>query len=45
MSSGKANMSKDELFVLSVLFNVILISLVMNYYDYYKKQNNESANK
>jgi hypothetical protein len=44
--SGKANMSKDELFIMSVLINAILLSVVLNYYDYYKKQQkNAGANK
>jgi hypothetical protein len=42
--SGKANMSKDELFLISMFFNVILLSVALNYYDYYKKKIDAGAN-
>lgn len=43
--SGKANLSKDESFLISMFFNVILFSIALNYYDYYKQQKNAGTNK
>jgi hypothetical protein len=42
-AGGKANMSKDEIFLISVMFNVVLLSIVWNYYEKYKKQQNGSS--
>jgi hypothetical protein len=44
MKDGKANMSKDERFVLSVFFNLVLLSIALNYYEEYKKQQKRNGN-